>query len=229
MKYWLLIAGVLLVSFGRVSAQAGAALLSKGADGNPVFEKSYVDVQGSPYLQEDWAIGNVLLKNGKSYTGVALKYDQVKDVLLFRNEKNETNTFAQPVKSFTITSRKDNSQLSFRNGFTPVKSATENSYYQVLADGKVQLLFRNVKKVRNDKAYNSATTVLTVEEYPGWFIARDGMPVTIKKSEKAVLEAIGGDSAALEAYIRSNKLNVKNDADLVKLITYYNSSTPDNK
>lgn len=229
MKVWLLIGCMLTVGLARVSAQAGAALLSKGADGNPVFEKSYIDVQGSPYLQEDWAIGNVTLKNGKSYTGVGLKYDQVKDELLFRNEKNEMNTFAQPVKSFTITSRKNNSQLLFRNGFAPVKAATENSWYQVLADGKVQLLFRNVKKVRKDKAYNSATTVLTIEEYPTWFIAKDGVPVSIKKNEKAVLEAIGGDRTALEAYIRSNKLNVKNDEDLVKLIVYYNSLTADSK
>ncbi|HEY9257631.1 hypothetical protein [Chitinophaga sp.] len=229
MKRWLLIGCMLTVSVTRLSAQAGAALLSKGADGNPVFEKSYTDVQGSPYLQEDWAIGSVVLKSDKSYTGVALKYDQVKDELLFRNEKNEMNTFVQPVKSFNINSRKDNSQLVFRNGFAPAKGATESSYYQVLADGKVQLLFRNVKKVRKDKAYNSATTVLTIEEYPNYFIAKNGVPVSIKKNEKAVLEAIGGDSAALTAYIRSNKLNVKNDEDLVKLIVYCNSLTPEGK
>lgn len=229
MKRWLLTGFVLIVSLGRLSAQAGAALLSKGADGNPVFEKSYIDVQGSPYLQEEWAIGNVELKNGKSYKGVALKYDQVKDVLLFRNEKNEMNTFAQPVQSFTITNRKDNQPLLFRNGFTPVKNGNENSFYQVLADGKIQLLVRKVKKVREDKAYGSATTVRTIEEYTTYFIAKNGEPVIIKKNEKAVLEALGGNSTALEAYIRSNKLNVKNDEDLVKLIAYVNSLTADSK
>ncbi|MBO9732777.1 MAG: hypothetical protein J7623_29310 [Chitinophaga sp.] len=223
MKSWFLIACLLTVTFTHVYAQNGAALLSKGGDGHPVFEKSYIDVQGSPYLQDDWAIGNVDLVNGKAYKGVALKYDQVKDQVLFKNDKDEMNVFTQPVKSFTINNRKDNSTLLYRNGFTPLKNATEASYYQVLADGQTQLLTRIVKKIRDDKAYNSATTVRTIDSYQCYFIAKGNTPVLIKKSDSAVLEALGSNIPALKEYIRKERLNVKNDADLAKLIAYYNT------
>jgi hypothetical protein len=206
MKYSFLTGILLICCLTKVAAQGGVYL--QNVDGRPVFEKKYVDVQGSPYLQEDWAQGAVDLKNGKSFKEVALKYDLVADEVLFKNEKGEAYAFAQPVKAFSLIRPGDKSQRIFRNGYAPVKGGTESSYYEVLADGKVQLLQRKVKKIREDKAYGS--------------IAKDGVPVNIKKSEKAVLEAIGGDSTALEAYIRSNKLNLKNDGDLVKLLTYYN-------
>lgn len=220
MKHWFLSGLLLLAGLAKVAAQGGVYL--KGVDGRPFFEKSYVDVQGSPYLQDDWAKGNVELKNGISYKNVDLKYDEVQDVLLFKNEKNEPLAFIQAVKSFTITSKQGNEQLLFRNSFSPVKGATAASYYQVLADGAVQFLVRRAKKIREDKAYGSATTVRTIEAYVNYFIAKNGVPVNIKKSEKSVLEAIGGDSAALEAYIKSNKLNLKNEEDITKLVVYYN-------
>jgi hypothetical protein len=220
MKYSFLTGILLICCLTKVAAQGGVYL--QNVDGRPVFEKKYVDVQGSPYLEEDWAQGAVDLKNGKSFKEVALKYDLVADEVLFKNEKGEAYAFAQPVKAFSLIRPGDKSQRIFRNGYAPVKGGTESSYYEVLADGKVQLLQRKVKKIREDKAYGSATAVRTMEEYTNYFIAKDGVPVNIKKSEKAVLEAIGGDSTALEAYIRSNKLNLKNDGDLVKLLTYYN-------
>lgn len=224
MKYWILSALLLFAGLEKVVAQSGVYL--KGVDGRPVFEKSYVDVQGSPYLQDEWTKGSIEFTNGKAYKEVELKYDQVRDVLLFKNEKGEPFEFSQLVKSFSLTDRKDNRQLLFRNGYSPVKGTTAASYFEILADGPVQLLLRKSKKIREDKPYGSATTVRAVEEYVNYYISKNGTPVNIKKNEKAVLEAIGGDSAALEAYIRSNKLNLKNDEDLVKLIVYYNGLTP---
>ncbi|MBS0031058.1 hypothetical protein ACTJJ0_29130 [Chitinophaga sp. 22321] len=227
MKHWMLYVLLLFAGLEKATAQGGVYL--KGVDGRPFFEKSYVDIQGSPYLQDDWAKGTVEFKDGKAYKDVELKYDQVRDALLFKNEKGEPFEFSKPVKAFSLTNRKDNRQLVFRNGYNPVKGATADSYYELLADGAMQLLLRKSKKIREDKAYGSATTVRTVEEYVNYYISKNGTPVNIKKSEKAVLEAIGGNSAALEAYIRSNKLNLKNDEDLVKLIVYCNGLTPGTK
>ncbi|HVI48744.1 MAG TPA: hypothetical protein VM802_28000 [Chitinophaga sp.] len=212
----------LVIAGCLAGTSAHAQIYMDGVDGKPIRESKYVDVQGTPYLQDEWAKGSIQMKIGKTFTDLMLKYDMVEDAPLFKGKQGESIYFAEFPQAFTITDLKDNHLQQFRSGYKPVKGATAQSYYEVLADGKVQLLKRKVKVLREDKPYGSATTVRKIDENINYFIAKDGQPVNIKKSERAVLEAIGDKNSELEAYIRSNKLNVKNDEDLIKLVAYYN-------
>ena len=69
----------------------------------------------------------------------------------------------------------------------------------------------------------SAVTTREVVDNVDYYLLIDGKAVRIKKDKKSVEAALGSKQAELDSYIKANNLNLKNDADLAKLITQYNT------
>lgn len=186
-----------------------------------VLEKHYTDVKGSPWLSDDWVMGMVKLGNGSTYKDVPLKYDQVSGELIFRDKSGKSLAFADPVSEFKISDARKGEML-FRSGFKAVDSNTGQSFYQVLYDGGTILLKDMKKNIIEHRAYNSASTVKSIVETPAYYLILKGQPVKIRKDKKAVLSVLS-QTDQLEKYIKDNNLNLKDDPDLIKLITFYDS------
>ncbi len=186
-----------------------------------VLEKQYVDIKGSPFLNEDWSAGVVKMADGSTYKDMSLKFDQVSGELIFKNRDGKTMGFADPVSEFRLTGKDQVSRL-FRNGFKTGQANSERSFYEVLYDGGTILLKDPKKNIVEHRAYNSSTAVKSIVEPPAYYLKINGQLVKIKKDKKAVLSALG-NSSQLDKYIQDNKLNLKEDADLAKLMLYYDS------
>lgn len=201
------------------------AQIMQDANGRPLLEKKYIDVEGNPYLTDNWVSGIVTLASGEIYKDVQLKYDLVKDELLFQNSKGESMSFMKPVNKFTLFGLPGNESkvLQFSNGFKAVEGATAETFYQVLAVGETPLLKRIFKVVTETKSFNSASAVKTFDQVQILFLVKNGVPVKIRKDKKSVLEALGDRDQLMEEYIKANKLNLKSEQGLVELVTYYNS------
>lgn len=201
------------------------AQVIEDAIGRPILDRQYIDVQGSPYFANSWIKGSVMMTNGKHYAGVDLKYDQVADELLFKNAKGEMLNFVDPVKEFKliIADEPDARILFFRNGYKPAADATAKTFYQIMSDGETPLVKRLTKKVMEIKPYGSATIIKTFEEVQTYFVIKSGLPVKVRKDKKALLAVLGDYNNELEEFIKTNKLNLKSDADFIMLMTYYNS------
>ena len=71
--------------------------------GRPIRELSFVDVVGSPFANDEFLKGNVILNNDDEYENVPLKYNIYNDELYFKNAKDEMLlSFVIPVKSFKL-------------------------------------------------------------------------------------------------------------------------------
>lgn len=186
--------------------------------GRPVFEKRYTDIKGTPYLFEDWVEGSVKLKSGKAFDGVKLKYDQVADELMFLDQAGKEMLFVEPVVEFTMDKK------TFRIGYPATDGASPESYYEVLVEGKTELLKRTSKKVIEEAAYNAATKVKTIRSNESYYVTASNLSLTkVKKDKKSLLAALPDKSAELEAYVKSNRLDLRQEQDMAKLIAYYNS------
>ncbi|WP_299817758.1 hypothetical protein [uncultured Pontibacter sp.] len=220
---------IILAATLGFAAVTGASAQFAAVDimGHPIQTKSYTDVKGSAYLYDTWMKGSATTANGITYDGVELMYDQVSDELLFRSENGEAKTFFQPISEFSIRVGKDEVTLKnhvFRKGFTPVDAASPHAFYQVLVDGDTQLLKRTSKKIFEELPYGSATKVKTFQEDTHYYIAQKDKLTKIKTDKRAVLKALNDKEAALETYIKANRLNLKNDEDLIKVIDFYNAA-----
>ncbi|SIQ72457.1 hypothetical protein SAMN05421545_1216 [Pontibacter lucknowensis] len=186
--------------------------------GRPIMAKQYLDVKGSPYLDDEWQEGWVKLEDGKEYIGVRLKYDQVADELMFSNKKGEAQLFVQPVVEFELMKR------LFMRGYEPVDATPLDAFYEVLADGPTQLLKRTTKTVHEEVPYSSATKVRSIIEQQSYYLAdREGKLTKLKKDKKSLIKAIGNRQTELEAYVKANRLDLRQEQDMTRLVTYYNN------
>jgi len=190
--------------------------------GHTVTLNAYDDIQGTPYLADTWAPGTVKLTNGKTYKdNVLLKYNLADDAVYFKGENGSPLLFASPVSEFTITDETGNRH--YKSGFDAISGYTDKNFFEVIADGTVQVLKKYKKTVRESRDYNSAVTVKAFVDIIQYYMIKNGKVVSIKNDKKTILTAIGDKQPELEAYIKANNLNLKNDADIGKLVTYYNS------
>ena len=190
--------------------------------GVAVRAKAYTDVNGSPYLFEDWVKGSVTMTKGSYFEGMDLMYDLVTDELIFKSEKGESKNFSDQVREFSLKDEKGIVHV-FRNGFSPIDDAKPITFYEVLVDEKTALLKRTVRIIHEEVGYSSATQVKSFQTKTSFYLAKDSKLTKIKNDKKSVLAALPEKSAQLEAYIKAQKLDLKNDSHLVRLIAYYNS------
>ncbi|MXV15389.1 hypothetical protein [Hufsiella ginkgonis] len=217
MKKVLLIASLLFIGVNGVKAQGFVTDIN----GKPVLTKNYSEVQGDPNLYKDWVNGLVKFNEGKPYRYDKLNYDQLNDNLLFLSKTGEPFNFIDPVSEFTLSSGMMENQ-TFRNNYPAAKNTTEKSFFQVLADGKVQFLKRSIKSIIETKEYNS-TAVKTFVPVISYYIFKSGQMIPVKKDKKIILAVLSDKAAALEKYIDSEKISFKDDSDISKLIGYYNT------
>jgi len=195
--------------------------------GKPYMEQSYTEVEGNPFFINGWADGNIDFVNEKKTT-IRVKYDLVKDVLLFQHKGDSTAMyFVDPVKGFTLTNSFINESnmlpLVFSSGYPVIDAQTTASFYQVIAGGKIQLLRHYRKKIRVDQAFNSATATKTFDYTDIYYLYADNKIIRIKPSQKSILAAMGDKQVQIQNYMKSNAVNYKSDASLAKLFNYYNS------
>jgi hypothetical protein len=186
--------------------------------GRPIFESKHVDVVGTPFLNENWVSGTIVLQNGLIYKDILLKYSEYDDELFFKNLKdNSMMSFVQPVKSFELLGKK------YENGLPAIDNFTQQSFYELITDGKVKLLFKTYKTILESKPYNSATTEKKFQDYKAYYILRDDKINRFKPSKKDVLETFKDKNLEIDAFIKREKVDFKNNADLDKVFKYYNA------
>jgi len=202
---------------GKIRAQitpAGQVVTDvRGID----VKEADADIQGTPYLFDDWSPGSAATENGKAYNNLKLKYNIKVNQLLFLNDNNESLGFKEPVKTFTI------KNMSFVNGFPSVDLQTTSTFYQVLADGKVKLLKYYRKVIEERQTYGATAVEKSYRQSQYYYILKDNKMIKIRPDKKLIIGALPDHAAQLAAYIKDNNVNLKDDAGLAQIITYYNT------
>lgn len=179
-------------------------------------KESLKDLEGEPYLFKDYQKAFVKFANG-SVTPFEIKYDQLADEVVVKSANGQDLGFTDPVLEFKFA----DSKRLFRNNFASVGKNTEKTYYEVLFDGRYKFLKRAAKTTIEFKQYNGPT-VRKVEEDNSFYVMRpNGIPEQVKLNDKSILSTLR--IPELDAYAKANKLNLKNEADVVKLLTYADS------
>ena len=199
--------------FNKITQNVGGNILRiKKANGD--------DVVGNPYLLDVWTVGNVKFTDSTYAANKELKYDILENLLVVRGDGDVENTFKDPVSEFTLSV--PGKVRLFKNGFTGVSNISHETFFEVLYNGKFKLLKREVKSIVESKGYNTATVTRKIEGVTTYYIAKpDNSVVLVKNNEKSILAAMG--KPELSQYVKENKLNLKNEEDIIKLLTYFSS------
>lgn len=184
-------------------------------NGRPIFENGYTEIEGSPYLNDNWVRGTVKAKhNGKVYEIAKMRYDVYKDEVEYE-ENQKPYRFGGEITEFIT------NEGIFRNGFPAAESLTERSFYQVLFDGKVKLLKKNTVRVQSEKLYNSATQTKRFLKENSLYLFKDNSITRLKKDKKSLLEALSTKQEELEKFIKTEKLKLTKEEDIQRVVEKY--------
>ncbi len=195
------------------------AQFSSHIDGTPARIVKKIDVEGTELLNENWIKGSAKIQDGTKFNDIMLKYNVLEDVPYFQGKDDAVMLFTKPVHEFTLNG---GVPTIFRSGFPAVGNFRENSYYQVLAEGKIILLKKIYKKITETREYNSATTVKKIGDNVAYYVFFEDKMIPLKKDKSFFINNFG-KKEAMQSFFSSEKIDLKSDEGLVKVVNKYNS------
>lgn len=174
------------------------------------------------FLNQEWTPGVVNFKNGTPSMKVPLLFDEFGEKLYYLQD-GTTMEFNHPIASFKmlLVIKGDSTFVTFRNAFPPIHKNTGETFYQVVVDGKFQLLKCKAKtislykeEVPEEQRKNDIKELI-------YAVFPDGQIVIIKK-EKDYLYSLPKYGDTIKNMAESKKLKLKNEKSIVELFEYLN-------
>lgn len=200
--------------------------LTPYAPGAIGFDNRYQGIQGDPFLFSEWQDGQVQFAKQDTFSmSIKCNLDLVKQVLVvqMRNGSSSQVT-ATNIKAIQI-------KEGQRRWLTLSEKEVENinsvrlKFYELLHQGKYQLLKlteKSFKKANYQGAYNIGNNYDEFLTETSYWLRSDGNRYTKVKMKRKEIEAMLPGTAA--AFIKSEKLDLSEEKDVIKLLTILEAS-----
>jgi len=184
----------------------------------------YLDeTEGSPFLNEKFASGVVSDNSKHQNYGLQVRYNVFYDEIEIYDKERNTMSVLLKLPEYTCNLNNQYFQyFNFKNGI----NEEVNGYFIELIKGEMKLF---MKYDCSFSAGKPSLNTLTPDVKPSftisknYYVLKDEVLVQIPKKKKKVLTLFGDYQKGVSAYITKNKLNVKKERDIVKIISFYNS------
>jgi len=174
-------------------------------------------VEGSPYFNTKYANGSIKTVSQKAFDIKNVRYNLETQQLEY-TENNNVYAIQDSVQSFTLLDSVGNSHQ-----FAKVKSGQSEGFYEAVADGNVALLKQyTVKKEIVEDWFTKKKTNKLVQ-HSAYFTSKGGTLQKFTPSAKNIAMVLSDKKEKVSAYIKSEQLDIKQDDDLIKVFTYYNT------
>ena len=195
----------------------------RSVNGEPTMYTKFVRlVEGTPYFSDKWMKGNVFIEDNE-YRNFYLRVNVLETTLEFMDRKGEQMTCTMPIKEVLLKdSLSGTNYRFFHSSFLPENSDIRQSWLLELATGTAKLYKLEKKQINEIRPYGSATTEQHILSSYSYFVLFNNELRRIKKFSD-VTELLSNKKEALDVFIKSNRLNIKSEKDLMRLIEYYNS------
>ncbi len=177
------------------------------------------DLEGSPYLNDDFTHGSIYLEGKYKFTDVPLRYNIYNDLMEFEDkghildldEKHKIDSVIINNKTFVYTLDKGN---------------REGGYYELLAQGKVSLLgklkieFRPREPAKPMRDPVPPKFVRLPDEY---FVQLPGGELEKVKNVKKLIQALPDHQKALNTFVENKKVKNHEAEGMAIVVNYFNT------
>ena len=182
--------------------------------------KTNTEIEGTPYLSEDFKSGEVYTNDSILYKG-PLRYNIYANEIEFI-ESDIVYWIAEPQKVIYVKIEKSTFIYIQPGG----KKNEKGTYYELLVDGKCKLLLkRNTELIEAEpaKPYIDAKPARFMKLNDTYILQiNNGLPQSIV-NKKSIENAFSEKSSFISKYIKKEKISTKEKDDLIKLVKYCNS------
>ena len=187
--------------------------------------------KGTPFVTEGWLKGEIETTDNRIFKNLALKFNLLTGQVLYKNPRSRDSSYIKTefLRKFSIYDESKDSLMIFQKFLSPIKIKPKPSmnFYQILyKDAKVSLLQYSQKNLlKYDPKSMANNTGALSDEYvliQEFFIRKADKTIwKIKKRGKNISSILHEESDSVLDYIRTQKLNLKKEHDLVKVLQYY--------
>lgn len=181
--------------------------------------------EGTPYFQENWSVGKVYLKNGKTVENVQVKLNILTNDLIFYNAnykrlfKADKNT----VDAFTLHPDSDDSLYFIRyEGPSLSYRLQTGDLIQVLQNGDLSLW---VKRTSNVSSSNDVSNRDKIYPKNFYFLKTEKGVFETSLSVKSIVNHLPQRKQEIKEIVKTNKIRSKSEKNLSRLISLLNNPT----
>jgi hypothetical protein len=189
------------------------------------WDNRYEGVRGTPYLKNVWQNAQITSVEGKVYSNVPLKYDVYSNLLAVKNSKGDSiSSETAYMKEFTwIGTGMTFVKEPLLDNTTDIKNFSR--FYQQLFKGNKTTLLKNFRKelLKADYqgGYSANRRYDELIDEVDYFLKKGNQIEKIKLNEKNVLKFTFDKEKEVKDFLKKQKLNLKNEADVIKLLQFY--------
>lgn len=170
---------------------------------------------GSNAQSLNWHEGAIVLSSGKVITG-NMSIEPMHDLVLLKSDGKSTVYPAHKIRSLYFYDRNANINRRFIVIYEKQAFISRSLLYEVVLQGAITVLRRQQSRSRHP---SDAT------DFIYYCKQDDGLTSLHRFSRKICPQLLNGDDERLNSFIRKNHLFAASDANLIRIIEYYNHLT----
>jgi hypothetical protein len=183
-----------------------------------------VGIEGSPYLQEDWQVGDLNLENGRTANNVRIRFSLINNDLIFYNESLKRVFVAdrETIKSFIMNPGSKDSLLFIKYWGPEVGfKLKKNDFVHVLYQGKINFMKKYFADIINANDINSRNKVFPQKYY---FVNFDNQTVEIKLNYRSIYHLFPSKKKEIKKIISENRIRKASEKNLEILFNIINKT-----
>lgn len=182
------------------------------------------DIPEPDYQYDDWKEMHITGNEGEQILAKYANYYPPTKQIIFKDKIALKELYADKVISAKI-----GTDLYRSFFYEDPKKNIVKGFFLTLCDGHIALIkqveLRERRKVNNLMGdINKKPKFDKIDRY--YYAIHEGLVQSFKPSKKTVLELFHENESELKAYIKSNKLRLKKEKDLIKAFAFANSLNP---
>lgn len=180
------------------------------------------NIQGSPYLNDDFIDGVVYTSSKFQFNNIPLRYNIYNNELEFKTPENKIHAIANPENVERVEFGDFEMVYLDFNDF----GKREKGFLRSLVEGDASLYAKSeiiLREPTEAGAFKQPEPAKFISKSDSYFIRVGNETAKKIRSKKEIIELLANHQEEIEIFIKNNKTRPRDSASLQELIEYYNS------
>src|SRR5690554_33920 len=228
----ILFIGLLAISTTGVFAQAVNSqydIYSRTIDLNQkalafgLTELQFEAIKDEAYANPNFIAGNIYQEDELIKSGVPMRFNAYADEIEIKKSPSDEN-YSALVKDPSIFVKMGKDLYVF---IPFERSVEKGGYFNVLYDGKKYDLYKKTTAIFREPKTAQSTyardTPPSFNKTTTYYLVDDGQFLEMPNSKRRIMRMMDGKKAEVNNFIKNNKLDIDKEADLIKVIAFFDS------
>lgn len=197
--------------------------------GHPFSMAKYTKVtEGSPFFNDNWMWGSVIIKSGKQYDSQLLRLDLIDNEVHYLDSAGIEMISTDAIVEVLMKDSLSGKIYRFVHSSAiavPKSERPASGWYHLLTMGSVNLFRKFQKEIVETRPYGAATYEEAIKTINLFFVTYKNTFIRIKKI-KDLPDILFDKQAELNNFINRKNLAGRTESDYIAVVEYYNSLQP---